>query len=150
MVFMYGVNVMTSDKKVYYRKFATGLYQLAKPFQVMTKIKPDKVITIENIVMYPTGLLVMDKNYVSDGPSGPTIDTKSSIRGAFVHDAGYRLMRRSMLPIETRKAWDEEIRDLCIEDGMYVWRAKLWYRMLRLFAAKNAMPKNQSKIEEAP
>jgi hypothetical protein len=39
------------------------------------------------IILLREGLLFISVGYSSDGPSGPTINTKSFILGAFVHDA---------------------------------------------------------------
>ena len=60
-------------------------------------------------------------------------------------------MRRGLLKLAWRKLWDELIRDTCIEDGMYKWRAKTWYRVLRIAGKKNAQydPKD-CKVLKAP
>lgn len=126
-------------KKIYFRKISRGIYQLEKKFAIITRLRPYTTVQTGCITLDVTGLLILEPLYVSDGPSGPTLDTKSSIRGAFVHDALYRLMRRGLLDLSYRKDADEEIRDLCIEDKMYKWRANLWYRMLRIAGEKNAI-----------
>ncbi len=41
------------------------------------------------ITLLREGLLFISAGYSSDGPSAPTIDTKSFMLGAFVHDALY-------------------------------------------------------------
>jgi hypothetical protein len=76
-------------------------------------------IDIKFIKLTLVGILTLRHGYVSDGPSGPTIDTKDFMRGAFVHDGLYELIRRELLPIAERSAADKLLKDICIEDGMY-------------------------------
>ena len=85
-------------------------------------------------------VLSITKGYAWDGASGPTIDSPASMRGSLVHDALYQLMREKRLPFAMRKHADLIFYRMCREDGMWWWRAKLWYHALRLFGAKNARP----------
>lgn len=75
----------------------------------------------------PDGKLTIFENYPWDGASGPTIDTKSSMRGSVVHDALYEMMRLGLLPQSCFELANEELRDTCKEDGMWHWRADGWY-----------------------
>jgi len=77
------------------------------------------------------GLLTIFEDYPWDGASGPTIDTQSSIRGSLVHDALYEMIRLELLPQSARALADEEMRDICKADGMWPWRANLWFDMVR-------------------
>jgi len=86
------------------------------------------------------GRLTIKKGYAWDGASGITIDTDSSMRGALIHDALYQLMREGLLDICNRDYADKLLRDICIEDGMYKWRAKYWYWCVSKFAEKYARP----------
>ena len=70
------------------------------------------------------------------------------MRGALVHDALYQLMRQKLIGSEWRLYADELLRDLCIQDGMYQWRAKAWFRAVRKFASFAANPKNRKQIIE--
>ena len=125
-------------KQVRYHKVAQSIYQLDAPFWLAVDIYLWKTIQVDYLVLKSGGLLQLDKGYVSDGPSGPTIDTKNSIRGAFVHDALYRLMRRGLLDLSYRKYADELLYSLLIEDGMSKARAGLWYNTLRLVGESSA------------
>jgi hypothetical protein len=96
------------------------------------------------------GMLTIKGGYAWDGPSGPTIDTKSFMRGSLVHDALYQLMRNGHLPGSCREAADQELHRICREDGMTRFRA--WYVLLgvRKYASFSASPKSKKKIHSAP
>ena len=100
--------------------------------------------------LLPSGLLYIDEGYAWDGPSGPTFDTKSFMRGSLVHDALYQLMREEQLPRTLRDLADRLLRKHCIEDGM--WRIRAWwvYQALRLFGAKNTLPSQRRPLLRAP
>jgi len=95
--------------------------------------------------------LVIHKGYASDGPSGPTFDTKTFMRGAFVHDALYQMIRHGCFIDDkvARKYADKILRDICLEDGM--WKVRAWwvYRSLRGFGKPAALPSHIKKIFEA-
>ena len=111
---------------------------------------PGKNIETEFIDLNVFGQLTIRKGYASDGPSGPTIDTKTFIRGAFVHDAFYQLMRMGLLPQSYREDVDKLLRQHCREDGMARWRAWYVYHSLRKFGAAAAKTENVKKIYTAP
>lgn len=81
--------------------------------------------------------LCLKAGYAWDGASGPTWDTKSSMRGSLVHDAGYQLMRNGLVPREQQFEWDNELERVCIEDGMWRVRASIWERMVNRFGGRN-------------
>lgn len=80
-----------------------------------------------------------------DGPSGPTIDTKEFMRGAFVHDALYQLIREGHLLMRDRKQADKILRRMCIEDGMSRFRAWYVYEAVSRFAKWAAKPGTQEE-----
>jgi len=114
-------------------EYETGI-QLGEP-------KSDKFLGIST-----TGTLQIKKGYSWDGPSGPTIDTKTFMQGALIHDALYQLMREGILPQEARKRADVILRDVCIEDDMFPFCAWVVYYAVRIFGACYAKP----DILEAP
>ena len=135
-------------KKAHYRKGYK--YQLAKDLVIPTNIFPIADIVTQFIKLTTTGLLTLKSGYSSDGPSGPTIDTKSSMRGAFAHDGGYQLLRMGYLGQEFRKQFDQLAFALWTEDKMWKWRARRWYRALRKLGSSAADPKNVKKVYIAP
>jgi len=132
-------------------KYKSGYkYQLVESYSLYVYIFPKEDIHTEYIDLNTAGLLIIKSGYASDGPSGPTIDTKSSMRGAFVHDALYPLMRMELLPLDCRKQADKELRRICIEDKMWEWRANSWYKSVRKMAEGSALPENKKEIHVAP
>jgi hypothetical protein len=132
-------------------KYTSGYkYQLCEQDSIQTDIFPNQNIDTEFIHLNTNGLLVLNSGYASDGPSGPTIDTPTSIRGAFFHDAIYQLIRMELLPAHWKKQADKLAHRLWVEDGMYKWRAALWHREIKKFAGFAADPKNRKKIHTTP
>ena len=137
-----------TDKYIRYQKGYK--YQLVEDYIIQTEMLFPKEIYTPFIVVIPTGVIEIKTGYAWDGASGPTIDTRSSMRGSLVHDVGYQLMRDRHISIEYRKSFDALLEKLCIEDGMYKWRAKLWEKTVRKFAVGAALPENIKKIYTAP
>lgn len=132
-------------------KYRSGYkYQLADDERCQVSIRSLQEIDTEFISLTRTGLLTVKRGYAWDGPSGPTIDTKSSMRGSLIHDALYQLIREGHLPAWDRNRADDELYRLCVEDGMWKWRAALWRREVRKFAAGAASPKHIKQVLIAP
>lgn len=125
-------------------------YQLASNFEVVTRVYPNTLLISEFIRLDIAGVLHIKSGYAWDGPSGPTIDTRSSMRGSLIHDALYQLLREEKLNAGYRRAADQELYRICLEDGMWKWRAKLWLREVSKFAGSAADPKNKKPIITAP
>lgn len=131
-------------------KYTSGYkYQLAEDYSIQTVITGYE-ISAPFICLHMDGLLTIKKGYAWDGASGPTIDTKSSMRGALVHDALYQLMRADLIGQHNRKYADAYLRDICIEDRMFKWRARIWYCMVRKLAMPAANAERDRKIITAP
>jgi hypothetical protein len=102
---------------------------------------------LQDIVTYDpeSDLCTIRSGFCWDGPSGPTIDTVTSLRPSLTHDALYQLMRLGHLSPKCRQRADELYRDLLIENGVSTLRAYTHYYTLRLaggFAAqKGTQPK---------
>jgi hypothetical protein len=100
------------------------------------------------ITLTMEGKLTIRECYAWDGPSGPTLDTLTFMRGSLIHDALYQLMREGFLDhVRDRKAADEILRAICIEDGMFKMRAWIVYRGVRMGGGKSARPRGPSKRE---
>ena len=129
-------------------------YQLDRNFSVFIPIKP--VVLLKSghwLRLHANGLLKIRHGYAWDGPSGPTIDTKTFMRGSLVHDALYQLMRERYLDYRTdRKVADKLLREICIQDGMSRVRANYVYDGVRLGGRKSAKPskKHKDKITCVP
>jgi hypothetical protein len=125
-------------------------YQLAKDYTLMVPVDGDKNVEDEFIQLSTYGILTIKEGYAWDGPSGPTIATKSAMRGSLVHDALYQLMREEKIGMHNRPVADELLYKIILEDGMWKWRAWLWLRAVKKFAAFAALPENEKKIISAP
>lgn len=125
-------------------------YQICSDFDIFVDIFPGENIDVEFISLQTDGLLTIKSGYASDGPSGPTIDTKNFMRGAFVHDALYQLIRMEKLSLSHRKQADKELRKICREDGMTWIRAWWVYKAVRFGGKDSALPENKKKVLIAP
>jgi len=137
--------------KAAYIKYREGYkYQLAENYLLNINIRPEQEIRTEYLVLAPTGLLLIKKGYAWDGASGPTIDTKSCMRGSLVHDALYQLMRLGLIDTSNRDYADELMRKICIEDGMWSIRANVWCTFLDRFAGFAIRPSSEPPVLTAP
>lgn len=100
-------------------------YQIHETLCVRICIKPAYTIDIEYLTLDTHGDLYVKKGYAWDGPSGPTFDTPTFMRGSVIHDALYQLIREGHLSHEFREAADRELRRVCLEDGMH--RVRAWW-----------------------
>ena len=82
------------------------------------------------------------KGYAWDGASGPTIDTKDTIKASLVHDCLYQAMRLGLIDESNRKVADKELRDQMIKAGCWKIRARIWYIAVSLFAKSSAKKGN--------
>jgi len=124
-------------------------YQLWRPVRVQTAVTGFSV-DHDIFNLHSDGTLVVRRPYAWDGPSGPTFDTRSSMRASLVHDVGYQMIRLGLIPRETRPLWDLELYKIGLEDGMWKIRVKLWYRAVSRFAAESAHPDSVKKVYTAP
>ena len=112
----------------------------------------DRGYTIKHhlFTLDPEGWLTIKADYPSDGPSGCTFDTKSFMRGAFVHDALYEMLRLGMLPHDPCfHMANLELKRICLEDGMYSWRADYVFWAVERFGSASAALRPE-KILSAP
>lgn len=100
-------------------------YQLAEDYFCETRIRPPEDIVTDYIILRTNGIMIIKKGYAWDGCSGPTYDDDTNMRGGLGHDAKYQLMRMGLLPQSCRVIADQELREECIQDGM--WRIRAWY-----------------------
>ena len=123
-------------------------YQIAKDYLVQTRIYPAHLIQSPWVDLSADGMLLIKKGFASDGPSGIAVDTKKFLRGAFIHDAFYYLIRQGKLGFPYRKAADKELRRIILEDGMSRVRAWYIYKAVRWFGKSAA--EDKKKIYTAP
>lgn len=144
----------STDDQIRYIKIRKYKYRLMADYQVDTGLKRDGTDTArvpgDYVTLQPDGTMRIQQGYAWDGPSGPTFDTKTFMRGSLVHDAFYQLIREKKLSEGDRAFADRLLRDHCREDGMsairayYVWKAVAW------FGGSSAAPEDPPALEFAP
>ena len=127
-------------------------YQLAEDAFLQTNIIPPSPVDTQFITLDMSGLLGLRSGYASDGPSGPTIDTKTSMSGAFFHDGACQLGRMGLIPYspEIIAKVNMMAYEKWVASGMYEWRARWWHRGLTSFGDFALDPKSLKKIYEVP
>lgn len=139
-----------------YIKYRSGYkYWLAEEYQVKVSIIPENDVPVDKTIksfieLNTEGVLVIKKGYAWDGPSGPTIDIPSFMRGSLVHDALYQLLRREDIEQKWRDEADEELRRICREDGMWRIYSNWVHWAVRKFGKRGADPESRKKIHKAP
>lgn len=124
-------------------------YVLSETYIVLTPITRYDVKS-QFILLMPDGTLTIMKGYAWDGASGPTFDTKTSMRGALIHDAFYQLEREGLISLDEREKIDRLLEDICLEDGMNSFRAAMWRIAVQLFGRKAADPNSLHLPLSAP
>jgi len=134
-----------------YIKYVSGYkYQLREQAIFKTLVFPDSNIDFELIHLKTNGILIIDKYFAWDGPSGPTWDDSTNMRASLVHDALYCLMRKGLLDIKWRTIADAELKRYMENDGAWCFRAKYYEWAVNNFAADCATIANTRKILIAP
>ena len=125
-------------------------YQLDETYKEQISLRPEKAIETRYISLSLNGDLEILLGYAWDGPSGPTIDTLDSMRGSLIHDALYQLMRMGLLDPKWKSRVDLMFEENLLEDDMWWWRARLWYRGVEQLAEGATLSENRKKVIVAP
>jgi hypothetical protein len=138
---------MKGDHIIYKKGYK---YQLQEAYSLQLDFAPAEDITTDYFQFLKNGTLTVMKKYAWDGPSGPTWDTLDSMRGSLVHDVGYQMIREGYLLESHRPLFDLILHQICVEDGMSLFRAKYWYLGVKHFAIWAASPAHEPKPIIAP
>jgi len=126
-------------------------YQVKDDFIIATDIKPKSNILSDFINLDTDGILTIRKGYAWDGCSGPTWDTKSTMRAGCVHDAFFQLMRLNVLD---RNQYFHPVNKLFYfmlrQDGVLWLRAEYYYKAVEKISWRYTMSKKDPEIQEAP
>lgn len=135
--------------KIYYKDGYK--HQLVTNYTIQTEITPptDEAIDTQFIQLDKKGVLTIRAGYAWDGASGPTWDNLKVKRASLVHDALYQLLRQAYLDREIwRRPIDKLFYDILREDGLWLVRARVWYRAVRIGAEHSSI--YGRKVQEAP
>jgi len=125
-------------------------YSQENKYVRMTGVKPKANIHTPFIDLFSDGRLTIKPGFASDGGSGPAVDTKAATRGFFEHDAFYKLMRMSLLPLDYRKIVDKELYKIHRKDGVSWLRANWIYAGVRIGGKSSTLPKNKKVVKVTP
>ena len=117
-----------------YTKTLNG-YVLTKDHEAFTYISPSTEAVSDKVYHSYTGFIRISAGFEWDGATG-AIDTPDFMRASLVHDALYHLLREGALGMGHRKRCDQLFRDICIEDGMPLYRAWRAYLGVRVFGGR--------------
>jgi hypothetical protein len=131
--------------QIQYRKLKQYKYQLMALYGIQTSIKSESEIQLDYIMLRTDGMLFIHKGYCWDGPSGPTIDTPSFMRGSLIHDALYQLIRKGHISRSYRYYADALLYKICLEDDMLKCRACYVFKSVRKFGKCFVKPKVKIK-----
>lgn len=154
------------SKHVYYTKGYK--YRVQETIITETRLRPAREIAGPGMILTREGTFIILPGYPSDGPSGITIDTKTFMKGAFVHDGGYHMLRQDSVTgirvdivdddgtVIVKNANFERIREefdiilynLNEKSGMIEFRNKYVFAGVRKFGRSSAECKR--KIHKAP
>lgn len=129
-----------SNTQICFRKLHRYKYQLMEDYSVNIDIQPAADIVTDFITLSTSGDLVINNRYAWDGASGPVIDTRSVMRASLIHDALYQLMRGQWLDQSYREYADRLMKEMCLADGMWGFRAAYIYWAIHTFGAAGAKP----------
>ena len=123
--------------QIFYR---TGYkYQLAKSYEHQLSFRlPPGGFRSRLFQARDDGVMLIARDYAWDGASGPTRDTKNSMRASLVHDVLYQAIREKVLPESFRPMADAEFWFITQQDGMRWWRAMGWFFAVRRFGEEAA------------
>lgn len=125
-------------------------HQLASTYKIKLPNNPMTQYEGQFLSIDINGVLTIKSGYCWDGASGPTWDTNNSKKPSLVHDALYQLMRHEVLSRGYRKHADKLFYDMLRDNGMWLIRARMWYRSVRMAAMSAASPKSKKKTYSSP
>jgi len=126
-------------------------YQTKKSYTLKIHLTPPADIITDGVRLNTDGTLWIKEGYAWDGPSGPTIDTPSFMRGSLVHDVLYQLIRKGHLDRKKyRKIADDILREICKEDGMWTFFVWLVYTVVRRFGNPYTVSAAKRPLLHAP
>lgn len=131
-------------------KYRSGYkYQLAEDvFHVLPPVFDSVNAFNDGFLRWSPSILTIKAGYAWDGASGIAVDTPDFMRGSLVHDALYQCIRQGYIDRSLKNACDEELKRVCIEDGMSAFRASYVYEAVKVFGHESMV--NLKTVHTAP
>lgn len=139
---------MNRDKCLYFRRGYK--YVVKRDYHIKLDIVPYAPIDVDHMQMDMQGNTVIRAGYPWNGASGPTWDTLTSMAGSLVHDLIYELIRLGLIDAAYKGYADHLLHDICVEDGMWGFRADYWRWAVLKFGAGSCRPSAEPREEVAP
>ena len=134
------------NENIEYEVYTEGNYITLKRFATQTRLLGYD-IDHAFFQLLPRGTLIIKPGYVNNACSGPTLDDATNIHAGMAHDSMYQMLRIGKLGTgkdfdRNRKLADMTFRDQLKLDGMGWFRRNYYYRAVRWFGKKYALPRN--------
>lgn len=111
--------------KIYYKDGYR--YQLTRDYTVFTGIMLPETVAYEFFTLTADGYCKVRHGFAWDGASGPTFDSKSSMRPSLIHDCYCQAAKDGKIDYATYgPQYNAVFKQMCIEDGMWGLRASIW------------------------
>ena len=111
--------------KIYYKDGYR--YQLTRDYTVFTGIMLPETVAYEFFTLTADGYCKVRHGFSWDGASGPTFDSKSSMRPSLIHDCYCQAAKDGRINYKTfAPEYNRVFKEMCIEDGMWGLRASIW------------------------
>ena len=138
---------MTTKTVKYQDGYKNFLYETYKD---KVAIYPGKRIKTDYGSLDEKGNVEIYRKFPWDGCSGPTVATKTTIRGGLLHDFLYRLMKHGLLARMWKEQADKEFWIRLKEDRCNKLRAWCFYKAVLIFGESSTFRENRKKVKTAP
>ena len=141
--------VLVDDPQYNAIRYSRGYkWQLRESWSVDTGIVVAEEINTPFMHLDVTGILTFSKGFSWDA-SGPTFDTKDTLRASLTHDGLYQLFQGGHLdPDVYRIVADQLLLSILKQDGVPWLRRRIWYKAVRIAGGGSA--RKPKKILTAP
>jgi len=120
--------ILFKYKKIKHLKYK---YEVVEYYSCQLKFILGYTVTDRYFSITDSGFLTVLPGYKWDGASGPTIDTRNTVRASCVHDVLYQCMRCRYLPQLVKNASDKELSRIMKEDWKPKTIAAHWWNSIR-------------------
>lgn len=126
-------------------------YVLNDDYTVFTGIHPPQDIVYPFFTIGEDGWLRVKAGFAWDGASGPTLDSRSSMRPSLVHDCFCQAAKERKIDYKAfAPQYNALFRRMCVEDGMWPIRADIWLAGVIIGRGGDPDIADDNPVQEAP